>query len=148
MNIPKHPNTKSAADVGRAIWGEDHASRAAGMVLEDVGVGFARISMEVRHDMLNGAGVCHGGYIFTLADSAMAFATNAENVIAVASNATIDFVAPAHLGERLVAVAQQRWSGGRSAVNDVEVHGPSGLVAVFRGRAVRLGRPAIEPGAS
>ena len=124
------------------MWEADRASRAAGMSLDEVEPGRAVVSMTVRSDMVNGLGVCHGGYLFLLADSAMAFASNTAGSPAFAATAQIDFIAPAHVGERLVARAATQWSGRRAALHDVEVSDQSGrLVALFRGRTSRVTLP-------
>jgi acyl-CoA thioesterase len=127
------------------MWADDHASRAAGFTLGPVALGSAELSMTVRADQVNGLGVCHGGIIFQLADSAMAFASNAANDVSVAASATIDFLAPANLGDHLVARATEIWSERRSASTDVWVTRPSDgkQIALFRGRTRRLGRPVI-----
>ena len=129
-----------AEAVGRSMLADDAASRGLGMVLEEIAPGRARMRMLVRHDMINGHELCHGGLIFALADSAFAFACNAGNRVTVAASAEIHFVSPARKGEMLRADAQERAQGGRSGVYDVEVtEADSGrLVALFRARAHRL----------
>jgi acyl-CoA thioesterase len=129
-----------AEAVGRAMYAEDSASRALGMVLDEIRPGHAKMRMTVRDDMINGHDLCHGGLIFTLADSTFAFACNARNRVTVAAGAEIHFVTPAKKGETLVAVARERASAGRSGIYDIEVtDGASGrLVALFRGRSHRI----------
>ncbi len=117
-----------------AMWADDHASRGLGMVLEAVAPGRSRLSMPVAQTMVNGLGMCHGGFIFTLADSAMAFASNAYGDSAVAQHAAVTYVRPARLGEVLVAEAEERMRSGRSGMYDVRVTGTDGtVVAEFRG---------------
>jgi acyl-CoA thioesterase len=129
-----------AAAVGRAMLAQDNASRALGMVLEEVGPGQARMRMMVRDDMINGHDLCHGGLIFALADSSLAFACNARNRITVVAAAEIQFISPARMGETLLAVAHERASAGRSGIYDVEVTDAATghLVALLRGRAQRI----------
>jgi acyl-CoA thioesterase len=129
-----------AAAVGRAMLAQDNASRALGMVLEEVGPGQARMRMMVRGDMINGHDLCHGGLIFALADSSLAFACNARNRITVVAAAEIQFISPARMGETLLAVARERASAGRSGIYDVEVTDAATgrLVALLRGRAQRI----------
>ena len=116
------------------MWAEDHATRGLGMRLEDVQPGRARLSMPIAASMANGHGICHGGFIFTLADSAMAFAVNPRGEPAVAQHASITFVRPGHVGEVLVADAAERMHAGRSGMYDVRVTTADGeLVAEFRG---------------
>ena len=121
------------------MWAEDAASRGLGMVLEHVAAGQARLSMPVRADMVNGLGLCHGGFIFALADSAMAFAANGYGERAVARHNAITYLRPGRLGETLVAEAVERSRAGRSGLYDVRVTGSSDdtVAAEFRGH-VRL----------
>jgi acyl-CoA thioesterase len=117
-----------------AMWAVDHASRGLGMRLEQVAPGRARLSMTITPAMANGHGICHGGFIFTLADSAMAFASNQREDATVAQHAAITFLRPGRLGETLVAEAEERVRAGRSGLYDVRVCTTAGeLVAEFRG---------------
>jgi acyl-CoA thioesterase len=117
------------------IWADDAASRGLGMTLDHVAAGRASISMPVRAEMVNGHGLCHGGFIFALADSAMAFAANSYGARAVAHHAAVTFVRPGRLGETLTAAAEERSRSGRSGMYDVRVTGSSDgtVVAEFRG---------------
>jgi acyl-CoA thioesterase len=100
--------------------------------------------MTVRASMLNGFAICHGGYIFTLADTAFAFACNAHDNLTVAAAANIEFLRPVHEQDRLTAVASERHRAGRSGIYDVEVRSQDGaLVALFRGRAHATGKPLM-----
>jgi acyl-CoA thioesterase len=119
-----------------AMWASDGASRGLGMTLDSVGPGTATLSMPVRDDMVNGLDLCHGGFIFTLADSTFAFACNSYNQRAVAQIATITFIAPARRGDRLTATAREVASFGRSGVYDIRVTSQTGaLIAEFRGHS-------------
>jgi len=125
-----------AARVARAMYEADRASQAMGMQLVEVRRGYARLAMRVRPEMTNGHGICHGGHIFTLADSAFAFACNWTNRVTVALACHITFVAPAREGEVLVAEAREVNRAGRTGVYDVTVTREDGtLVAVFRGNS-------------
>ncbi len=116
------------------MWADDHASQGLGMTLDAVGPGTSVLSMTVTQAMVNGLGVCHGGFILTLADSAMAFASNAHGAKAVAQHISITYVRPGRLGERLVATAEERVRSGRSGMYDVRVSGADGtVVAEMRG---------------
>ncbi len=116
-----------AQDAAKAMWSRDHAAQALGMAIAEVTPGTSRLTMPVRQDMVNGHAICHGGMIFTLADTAFAYACN------------IDFLAPAHLGDSLVAVAVERVQSGRSGVYDVTVSTAAGkTVALFRGKSARI----------
>ena len=95
--------------------------------------------MTVRHDMLNGHATCHGGFIFTLADSAFAFACNSYNLTTVASGCTIEFVAPAREGDVLTATATERSASGRTGVYDIDVtNQDNAAIAFFRGKSYRI----------
>lgn len=112
------------------------------MVLEDVGPGRSRVSMVVRPDMANGLGVCHGGFIFILADSAMAFASNAYGDQVVTQHAGVTLIRPGKPGETLTAVAEEKSRTGRSGIYDARVTGSSDgtVVAEFRGHTRQTGR--------
>ena len=144
---PADPVTADPAAVGRALWASDRASSGLGMVLGAVREHYARLSMVVRPDMVNGLGICHGGLVFTLADSAMAFASNSQNQVAVAATAHIDWLSPAREGEALVAEATEHWNGGRSGLTDVVVTSATDgrRVAIFHGRTARTGGTIIGP---
>lgn len=117
-----------------AMWKDDHTSHAFGMEIEAVGPGTATLSMVVRKDHLNGHGSCHGGAIFTLADSAFAFACNSHNKVTVAQHCSVTFLAPGREGDRLTAVAREVTIAGRSGVYDVSVARQDGVtIAEFRG---------------
>jgi acyl-CoA thioesterase len=127
-----------ASRSARAMWARDAASRGMGMELGPVGPGRAELSMTVQPQHLNGHGICHGGYIFSLADSAFAFACNSENSLAVAQENQITFLSPGRAGERLTARAEEQARAGRSGVYDVRVTGEDGrTVALMRGLSRR-----------
>lgn len=115
------------------MWSNDQATAGLGMVLEAVGPGAARLSMRVERSMLNGHGMCHGGFIFALADSAFAFACNTDGAVSVASHCSIAFLRPVREGEVLVATAEERQREGRQGIYDVRVSSIDGVVAEFRG---------------
>lgn len=113
--------------------------------IEDAREGYARIAMIVRKDMLNGHKTCHGGMIFSLADTAFAYACNSRNVETVAQNATISFLAPGREGDRLVAECREESLVGRSGVYAVTVSNPRGeKIAVFQGLSRSLGGPVLK----
>ena len=117
----------------------DEASRMLGIEVLDYGDGWARAQMTVRDDMVNGHGMCHGGLIFALADTAFACACNSWGPVTVAAGCDIVFVAPARLGDLLVAEGRVRARYGRNGVYDVAVTSGGQLVAEFRGRSHELG---------
>lgn len=130
--------------VGKAMWARDNATLALGMTLSAIGPGSATMTMPVRRDMLNGHQMCHGGFIFTLADSAFAYACNSYNINAVAAGCQIDFLAPAREGEVLEADAVERASAGRTGVYDIAVRVRGGRqIALFRGKSHRIGGDVI-----
>ena len=134
-----------AERVVAAMYARDPASQAMGMRLGAVGPGHAELTMRVRSDMLNGHAICHGGFIFTLADSAFAYACNSYNLTTVASGCAIDFVAPAREGDVLTALARERSVSGRTGVYDIEVRNQRGeTIAYFRGKSYRVKGHVIE----
>ena len=128
-----------AEATARAMWANDRASKGLGMRIDAVSAGAATLSMPVRSDMLNGHDICHGGFIFALADSAFAFACNSYNFVTVASGCSIDYLAPARAGDVLTARAQQRSASGRTGVYDIDVTNQRGeRIALFRGKSYRI----------
>ena len=129
-----------AAASARAMFEQDRASQGLGMRIVDIRPGYARLAMAVREDMVNGHQLCHGGFIFALADSAFAFACNTYDAVTVAAGATIEFLLPARLGDELTATAEERSRAKRTGVYDVAVRNHKGeCVALFRGRSHQLG---------
>ena len=121
------------------MWPDDHAARGLGIVITSTTPGGAIVTMKIRQDLVNGHGICHGGFIFALADTNFAYACNSFNHRAVAAGVDINFIAPAHLGDRLTAHGHARHQGGRSGTYDIEVSDPQGkLIAIFRGRSTRI----------
>lgn len=136
-----------AQKCARLMMARDAASQGIGARIDDVGPGWAQLSMVVRPDMINGHGICHGGFIFTLADSAFAFACNSYNRVTVAQQNQITYVTPGRPGEVLVAYAQEISLSGRSGVYDVMVKGGDGrLVATFRGLSRTIAGHHFEEG--
>ena len=107
LHEPAADSAGAARRLIEAFYARDHAAQALGIDVLDVGLGRARIAMTVRSDMLNAHGVCHGGILFTLADTAFAYACNSAGTAMVAAGASIEFLAPAAAGERLIAVATE-----------------------------------------
>jgi acyl-CoA thioesterase len=125
-------------DNARTMWADDPASAAMGMRLEELGPGRAVVSMPVRGDMVNGHGMCHGGLVAALADSAFALACNSRGTPTVAGGFDITFLAPAREGDVLVATASERALRGRSGLYDVTVRRGDEPIAEFRGRSRSL----------
>lgn len=142
-DIPTDPQALAEA-VATAMWSRDRAAQALGMRIDSVGPGAATLSMRVRSDMVNGHHICHGGLIFSLADTAFAYACNAYNRNTVASGCNIDFVAPGKEGDTLQAEAVERSASGRTGVYDVTVRDSAGrTVALFRGKSYRISGEVI-----
>lgn len=136
--------TRDAEEIARlsseAMWSDDQASRGLGMEILEIGPGRARLAMTVTERMVNGHGLCHGGFIFTLADSAFAFACNSHGAHALAQHCAITFLAPGRLGMRLIAEAAERHRAERSGIYDVTVRDEATgtVVAEFRGHSRTL----------
>ena len=121
------------------LWEGDRASQMLGMRIVSVAPGEATVSLTVRADMVNGHRICHGGVIFTLADSAFAFACNSYGDNAVAASAHIDFLSPAREADELTAVAKETWRSGRSGLYEIVVTNQAGeRIALFHGRSHRI----------
>ena len=128
-----HAIAKACAET---MWAEDRASKALGMRIERIAPGEATLSMTVSADMTNGHDICHGGFIFTLADSTFAFACNTYDQRTVAQQCTVTFIAPVLQGERLTAHAVERNRSGRGGIYDVTVRdSKDNVVAEFRGHS-------------
>lgn len=129
------------------MWAGDRASRELGIVIEVTAPGAVRATMEVQAAMINGHDVCHGGYLFTLADTAFAFACNAYDRVTLAAAASIDFLRPAKLGDRLSAVATERHRGRRTGLYDVVITDQHDrTVAIFHGRSHATAQPLLPGG--
>jgi acyl-CoA thioesterase len=118
-----------------AMYEADLASRHLGIQIDHVAPGQATARMVVRDTMLNGHNICHGGYVFLLADTAFAFACNTYGPVTVAATCDITFLAPAHLGDQLIAQATERHHAGRSGIYDVTVRRATTVIAEFRGHS-------------
>jgi acyl-CoA thioesterase len=128
-----------------AMYARDNASQALGMKIEAVGPGYARLTMTVRPDMLNGHQTCHGGFIFALADSTFAFACNSYNVNTVGAGCSIEYLAPGRVGDYLTAEAQEQTRQGRTGVYDIRVTNQDGVsIALFRGKSHQVKGEVIE----
>jgi acyl-CoA thioesterase len=135
----KSDQVRLAERVAEGMLAQDAMSRGFGISIIEIRPGYARLKMTVRPDMSNSHSICHGGAIFTLADSAFAFACNSYNLSTVASGGAIDFVTPARIGDELTAEATERALPGRLGLYDVVVTNQTGHpVAFFRGRSYRV----------
>lgn len=141
--IPTDPQALAEA-VAETMWARDRAANALGIRIDEVRQGYARLSMPVRGDMVNGHHICHGGLIFSLADTAFAYACNSYNKNTVASACNIDFLAPGREGDTLSAEAIEMSASGRTGVYDVTVRDSAGkAIALFRGKSYRISGEVI-----
>jgi acyl-CoA thioesterase len=129
-----------AARVGERMFEADRATRELmGMQLVSCEPGRAVLRMMVREAMLNGHDICHGGMIFTLADSTFAYACNSRNHATVAAGCSIEFLQPAHLGDVLTCEGREQVLQGRHGVYDMQVTNQHGqVVALFRGKSTQI----------
>lgn len=144
-----HRDAQALAELaGKTMFERDAASRALGMQLAEIRPGYARMTMPVRADMLNGHQTCHGGYIFTLADSAFAFACNSHNHNTVGAGCSIDYLAPGREGDLLTAEATEQALAGKTGVYDIKVSNQEGrTIALFRGKSHRVAGQVAESAA-
>jgi acyl-CoA thioesterase len=128
-----------AERTAKLIERDDHACRWLGFELEEIRPGYARMAMRVADHMVNAQHVCHGGLVFALADSSFGYACNSHNQRALAASCAIEFLAPAHIGDRLTAEAAEVARAGRSSVYDVRVTNQHRqTIALFRGKAASV----------
>jgi acyl-CoA thioesterase len=133
-----------AEATAEAMYARDRAARGLGIKIVRVQPGASLLTMVVRSDMVNGHHICHGGMIFSLADTAFAYACNSYNKNTVASACHIDFLAPAKEGETLEAEAVEQSAAGRTGVYDITVRTTSGkTIALFRGKSYRINGEVI-----
>src|SRR3954454_3178502 len=133
-----------ADKVARAMLAAEGTGPAWGLEIEEAREGYARVRMAIRGDMLNGHGTAHGGLIFSLADSAFAYACNGRNLRSVAAQASIVYLEPAREGDVLVAEAEERALVGRSGVYDVTVRTRDGrAIAEFTGFSRSIGGEVV-----
>jgi acyl-CoA thioesterase len=150
---PVYPAEMTPDELARAtaaaMYENDACSRALGLEIMEVRAGYARLRMAVRDDFLNGHQICHGGLIFTLADSTFAFACNSYNLNTVASGCSIEFLRPVHGGDVLTAEAVEQTLNGRTGIYDIRVTNRAGdTVAMFRGKSAQIKGNVIRPIAS
>ncbi|MFV0245091.1 MAG: hydroxyphenylacetyl-CoA thioesterase PaaI [Qingshengfaniella sp.] len=141
------PPQALAEACAKVMWNDDSASQRLNMVLDHIAPGEATLSMTITDQMTNGHGNAHGGYIFTLADSAFAFACNTYNQMTVAQHCSITYVAPGTLGDRLTATARELSRTGRSGIYDIQIARADGqVIAAFRGHSRTINRTLLPTG--
>lgn len=148
MSTSESIESISEAELARrcaeAMWEKDYAAQELGITLQEAAPRRAVLSMRVQRHMLNGHAICHGGYIFTLADTAFAYACNSMNQVTVASGGGINFLAPAQLDDVLTATAEELSRSGRTGVYDVRVCDQRDkLIALFRGNSYGLSKSLV-----
>jgi acyl-CoA thioesterase len=138
-------NQPTPQQVADAMHARDHAARALDIKIVAVNLGSATVSMLVREDMVNGHDICHGGYMALLCDTAFAYACNSYNFNTVASGFSIEILAPAKLGDTLVAVGVEQAQRGRQGVYDIKLTNQNGdIIALFRGKSARIAGDVIS----
>lgn len=146
-SVPGDKNALALAEAcAKAMWLDDRASKGLGMSLQRIAPGEAVLSMTIRKDMTNGHGICHGGFIFTLADSTFAFACNTYDQRTVAQQCAVTFLQPVREGETLTAHAIERTRAGRGGIYDVTVRDSKNvIVAEFRGHSRTISGHLLAP---
>lgn len=130
--------------VVEALFAKEPYLQSSGYRLVEVGIDFVHLEMTIRPDMLNGAGLAHGGVIFALADTALAYAANADNALSLTFQASITYLASATIGDHISAKAQNRFGSGRNRLVDVEVRrNGTDVIAILNGVARSIGKPAV-----
>ena len=147
--MSNQPNTQTPQQLAQscadAMYQRDEASRNLGMEITQVSPGKATVTMPVSSIMIQGHGSCHGGYLFTLADSAFAFACNSYNKATVASGCSIDYMLGAREGDLLTASAAEQSRGNRTGVYDITITNQNGhVVALFRGKSYQVRGEVIQ----
>ncbi|KLU17255.1 MULTISPECIES: hydroxyphenylacetyl-CoA thioesterase PaaI [Xenorhabdus] len=138
-------NVNAARHHIETLYAQDVCAQNMGIQIEHIDIGLARLSMKIVPHMLNGHHRCHGGILFSLADTAFAYACNSEGLAAVASRGSIDFIRPALVGDQLTATASVRHQGKNTGLYDVEIINQNGnVVAFFRGYSHRLSPPISD----
>ena len=143
-------NPDQAADAlalrcAEAMFARDEASQALGIELVEIAAGYAVMQMPIKPWMANGDGICHGGLLFSLADSTMAFASNSRNDVYVAVSTSIEFLSPGRVGETVRAIATEAHRAGRTATYNVAVSDSTGApIAQFLGRTYKVSGNVID----
>ena len=138
-------STETAKKVASTILERDKTCRSMGICLEYVNEGTATLSLKIKEQHINGHGICHGGIIFTLSDSAFAFACNSRNAASVAQHASVTFIKPAELGDKLFATAKEISLVKRNGIYDVTVTNQNAhVIAEFRGYSRTIKGPVLK----
>lgn len=144
MNQAEHEKAVAEKAVA-AMLENDTCTKSMGMDVVEVAKGMAKVTMRVTQSMLNGHSTCHGGMLFTLADTAFACACNSENLAAVASGCSIEYIRPAFENDLLTAIANVKSQGKVTGTYDIEiVNQDQKLIALFRGKSHRIGTKLVK----
>ncbi len=136
---------KLARQVVEHVLETDFFSQWLGIEIIQIKVGYSKIKMTVRLEMMNGLGIVHGGIAFSLADSAFAFACNSRDNLSVAMDTSINFIKPVHVDDVLTAEANEIHNGRSTGVYEVKVvNQHSHLIAIFKGICFRTGKPLLK----
>ena len=135
-----------ASRCAQTMFDRDAATQGLGIRLISAAPGSCTLGMGVRADMIQGHGTCHGGFLFALADSAFAFACNSYNDATVAIGCSIDYIAPAQLGDTLTARCTEQSRSGRTGNYDVRIENQQGqLIALFHGKSYTVRGTVLTP---
>jgi acyl-CoA thioesterase len=145
MTVKKDTDLRIAEQASAHMHSTDYCAHMLGIEVQKVAPGYAELSMTVRPEFANGYGMCQGGLIGTLADTAFAHACNSANRKSVAQRFGIDFIRPALVGERLLAVAEEQSRGKLTGIYQVTVRNPDEkIVAIFSGTSFEVGGPVLD----
>jgi acyl-CoA thioesterase len=143
---PVRSPEETARLAAETMWASDAACRNLGIAILAVGPGTATLALTVTDTMVNGHDIAHGGYLFTLADSAFAYACNSYGLTTVASHGSITFIRPGRRGDRLVATAREVSRSARSGLYDAQIRVGDVVIAEFRGHSRTVGGSFIDGG--
>lgn len=130
------------------MYANDALSNLFGMQIKQMDEGTAVVTMQVTKSMVNGLNTCHGGVIFSLADTSFAFACNSQNEVAVAAGCNIDYLRPAMIDDVLSATSKMQYQGRRSGIYQTLITNQDNkLIAVFKGNSARLGGAVLNTAA-
>jgi acyl-CoA thioesterase len=133
-----------ALQVADKIFKNDAYSNVLGMQLVSIGMGYSKVQMSIRHDMLNGIGIVHGGVAFSLADTAFALACNSRNILSVALDTSINFIKPVHPGDVLMAEAKEIHNGRSTGLYQVTITNQNNhTIALFKGTCYRTDKKVV-----
>ncbi len=144
-NVPDEQSSELAIACAKKMGSADSFSHSLGIQLSHIDVGKSIMTLQVTANMVNGYNTCHGGVIFSFADTAFAYACNSQNQLAVAASCNIDFVRPAMIGDTLTATSTMQYQGHRTGVyQTIIINQDDKLIAIFKGNSARLGKTVLN----